>query len=741
MKKIYSHVLGFPRIGRDRSFKKVTEAFWKKDVSSQTLESMHQSIMLSNWASQKHIDFIPVLDFSPYDAVLDMSVRLGVIPSRFSHLSGWEQYFAMARGTDTFMACEMKKWFDTNYHYIVPELSSQSVFKVSPFGFESISHAKKAISTNALPVLIGPMTFLYLSKSIDHSNKWNLIDLLTEAYINLIRLMPDSEWIQLDEPIFSLELSDEQKQKALTVYQLFAKHLPSKKIMLTQYFGSIGDELDLLTQLPVSGLHVDASSYSEQIVDFSKNLKKEQILSVGIVNGRNIWKNDLNRSLDYLKSIQSHHDLIWVSSSCSLLHVPYTLQDEPALAFKDHMAFAYEKLEELHGLTQALNGDSHWISLQKQTIRSFKNEVWELTDDKVQRSVSFDERKKIQQQHLSLPDLPTTTIGSFPQDSEVREKRKQYKEGQLKEKEYQSFIEDKIQKVIQLQETLDLDVLVHGEFERNDMVEFFAEKLQGFVITQKGWVQSYGTRLVKAPIIAGDIVWEKPMTVQTIAYAQSLSKKPVKGMLTGPVTLLSWSFVREDQPRSMTAKQLAFAVKQEVMALEKEGLQVIQVDEPGLREGLPLKKKEWESYLKWAIQVFKWTVSEVSAKTQIHTHMCYAEFSDILPAILALDVDVITLEMARAGYEFLSCHYPKQIGPGSYDIHSPRIPDVSEFEASILKMLSYVPASQLWINPDCGLKTRSLPEVKAALANMVSATKKVRSQIAFQKTKEEVLKK
>jgi len=694
--------------------------------------------MRSHWASQAHIDVVPVLDFSAYDAVLDMSVRLGVIPSRFSHLSGWDQYFAMARGTKSCMACEMKKWFDTNYHYIVPELSSDSVFKASPFGFDAISDAKKALSKNALPVLIGPITFLHLSKSIDHSNKWDLIDSLTDAYIQLIQSMPESEWIQLDEPIFSLDLSDKQKENALKVYQSFAKHLPSKKIMLTQYFGFIGDELDILKQLPVAGFHLDATSYPEPLLEFSSTLKKDQVLSVGIVNGRNIWKNDLNRSFEYLKSIQGRHDLIWVSSSCSLLHVPYTLQDEPSLPFKDHMAFAYEKLEELHQLTQALNKEGSFF--EKEKIRSFKSEEWDLTDAMVQRAVSFDERKKIQQQQLSLPDLPTTTIGSFPQDSEVREKRKQYKEGTLQEKEYQSFIENKIQEVIALQETVGLDVLVHGEFERNDMVEFFAEKLQGFVITQKGWVQSYGTRLVKAPIIASDVVWEKPMTVQTIAYAQSLTKKPVKGMLTGPVTLLSWSFVREDQPRSITAKQLAFAVKQEVMALEKEGIQVIQVDEPGLREGLPLKKKEWESYLKWAVDVFKWTVSDVSSKTQIHTHMCYAEFSDVLPAILNLDVDVITLEMARAGYAFLSCHYPKQIGPGSYDIHSPRIPDISEFESSILKMLSYVPVSQLWINPDCGLKTRTLSEVKAALENMVSATKKVRNQIAFQKTKEDILK-
>ncbi|HNH51781.1 MAG TPA: 5-methyltetrahydropteroyltriglutamate--homocysteine S-methyltransferase, partial [Nitrosomonas sp.] len=705
---ITTHNLGFPRIGGKRELKFALEQYWSNRISESALLEIAAELRSQHWQYQSKINWMPVGDFSLYDHVLDASFMVGNIPERAQSLAGNEldYYFRVARGrsnadigaSSCIHAAEMTKWFDTNYHYIVPEFNHATRFCLNAHRlFEQIQQAGKQF-TQIKPVILGPVTYLWLGKSKDDSDKLNLLDDLIEVYAQLFQRLHQSgiTWVQIDEPLLVMELPDSWKHALRkTYFQLRATPL---KLLLATYFGQLQDNLQLACELPVDGLHLDALSAQDEVAKFVDWLPSHKILSLGIINGRNIWKTDLLDTLDFLEPIADRlQDRLWLAPSCSLLHVPVNLEHEQKLddEIRSWLSFAVQKLEELNLLAVALNQGRSAVAgeLQKNKLAitarqqsdrvnqaSVKARMHSANDAMGMRQSPYQQRAVMQQNRFQLPLFPTTTIGSFPQTQSIRRIRQDFKAGKISDQSYVQAMQREIDCCIQEQEALGLDVLVHGEPERNDMVEYFGEQLNGFAFTEFGWVQSYGSRCVKPPIIFGDVSRSKNITVDWIKYAQSLTKKPVKGMLTGPVTMLNWSFVRDDQPRADTCLQLALAIRDEVLALEQSGIQMIQIDEAALREGLPLRKKQWNSYLDWAIRAFRITANGVKDETQIHTHMCYSEFNDIMQAIAGMDADVITIETSRSSMELLEAfrnfQYPNEIGPGVYDIHSPNIPSV-----------------------------------------------------------------
>ena len=764
-----TNLLGFPRIGANRELKKSLEKYWHGKIHVEELKLTARKIRQENWEIQQlsGIDFIPSNDFSFYDQVLDASITYGCIPERYSEIkkdtSEIDLYFAMAKGLQKdgydVTAMEMTKWFDTNYHYIVPEFTKNQSFQLN--SIKAVDEYKEAMSLGirTKPVLISPFTFLYLGKEKEEGfHRLDLLESLLPIFYELLGQLSSAgaEYIQMDEPCLALNLTDNDRKKVKELYNSIALKFPQLKIILTNYFDCLGDNLETALQLPVHALHLDLVRCPLQLDDILESAlyTGQQILSLGVVDGRNIWRNNFDASLNLIEKAQQGvgKDKIWVASSCSFLHTPYDLDledQEESLpsSIKQWMAFSKQKLKELVVLRQLASEvpteeaaielvNNRRLFIEKRTSElihhtNTKQRVLSLTDGASQRKNNFNTRKKKQKQELNLPLFPTTTIGSFPQTQEIRGWRSKLKRKEITQQEYDEFIKLETQNTIRFQENIGLDVLVHGEFERNDMVEYFGERLNGFAFSCNGWVQSYGSRCVKPPIIYGDVHRDTPMTVKWTSYAQSLTKRPVKGMLTGPVTILQWSFVRDDQPRSMTCKQIALAISDEVMDLEKAGIKIIQIDEPAIREGLPLRQEYWNTYLNWAVQCFRVASSGVEDRTQIHTHMCYSEFNDIIRNISDMDADVITIETSRSEMElldaFVQFKYPNEIGPGVYDIHSSRVPNKMEMEELLLKATQLFPIENLWVNPDCGLKTREWPETELALANMVAVAKKIRA--------------
>ena len=758
---ILSSNLGYPRIGINRELKFALEKYWKNGISLDKLQQTADRIKTANWIVQKEmgLDFIPSNDFSFYDQVLDTTFMLGAIPQRFHQekdLEGLDLYFAMARGWQndqgkTIPAMEMTKWFNTNYHYLVPEINADTKFKLNAAKPIDAYKLAQTLNLNTRPVIIGPVTYLLLSKSEDPSfNPLTKLDEVMDLYADLFKQLREMEvkWIQLDEPFLSMDLDELGEDAYQQLFNRFNSHHGRPKVMLTTYFGDLSANRKLIAASPFEGLHIDMTNCS-QPENVLASIQEGQMVSLGLINGRNIWKNDLTMTLNTVKEIYErfHFENIVVSPSCSMLHVPQDIRMEKNLPGEVYLwlAFARQKLEELSELKKAGNRNftpTSFFSKNQGDVKS-RREITKVEAQQrkaankavsTKRQSPFAKRKASQQAVLNLPVLPTTTIGSFPQTSEVRKLRSQLQKNAISYEQYNNELEREIEKTIHFQEKIGLDVLVHGEFERNDMVQYFAEKMDGFVFTDNGWVQSFGSRCVRPPIIYGAVSRPEAMTVRWATFAQSLTDKPVKGMLTGPVTILQWSFVRDDQPRSETCRQIAFAIRAEVQDLEAAGIKVIQIDEPALREGLPLQKKDWPEYLGWAVECFQISSSGVKDETQIHTHMCYAEFNDIIEAIAMMDADVISIEASRSKMELLQAfqkfNYPNEIGPGVYDIHSPNIPDVSEIYSLIHNALEVIPAEQLWINPDCGLKTRQWAEVEPALKNMLTAVKKTRKELA-----------
>lgn len=757
------HNLGFPRIGAKRELKFALESYWKGESSRDELKMLGAQLRQRHWENQAGLDLVPVGDFSFYDQVLDASFLLGNLPERVQGFHGDEldNYFRVARGRsakglEDHSACcggvaagEMTKWFDTNYHYIVPEFTADTQFKLDASRLlEQLAEAK-AQGVKAKPVIIGPVTYLALGKAKDESNKLALLDRLLPVYVQLLDTLAKAgvEWVQIDEPILVTELDADWQQAFKTAYQQLKA--AGVKLLVATYFGQLLENAALAASLPVAGLHVDAINDRDGVDALLKLLGDEKVLSLGVINGRNIWKTDLTAVLDWVEPIAKQlGDRLWIAPSCSLLHVPVDLDSEQKLDadVKSWLAFALQKLDELRVLGKALSQGRDAVkaelaeNLAALTARrnsprvnnpAVKAAVARISAELGKRKSVYAQRASKQAEFLKLPAFPTTTIGSFPQTVEIRRARSEFKAGRLDENSYQAAMRAEIERSVREQEKLGLDVLVHGEAERNDMVEYFGEQLDGYAFSQFGWVQSYGSRCVKPPILFGDISRPQAMTVEWITYAQSLTQKPMKGMLTGPVTILNWSFVRDDQPRSASCLQLALAIREEVLDLEKAGVHVIQIDEAALREGLPLRKSQWQSYLDWAVESFRITANGVSDETQIHTHMCYSEFNDIISSIADMDADVITIETSRSDMELLEAfenfQYPNEIGPGVYDIHSPNIPTEQHIVNLMQKAAERVPAERLWVNPDCGLKTRQWAEVIPALTNMVAAAKALRA--------------
>jgi len=760
---VTTHNLGFPRIGAKRELKFALEAYWKGQSSLDALKQVGQDLRQGNWALQANLDLAPVGDFAFYDQVLDMSFTLGNLPARVQGFHGddLDNYFRVARGRSAesaeehaqccggVAAGEMTKWFDTNYHYIVPEFTATTQFKLDATRLLAQLAEAKAQQVKAKPVIIGPVTYLAIGKSKDDSDRLALLPQLLQVYTELLETLAAQgvEWVQIDEPILVTELTAEwQHAFSLAYHQLKASRV---KLLLATYFGPLADNQYLAANLPVAGLHVDAINARSEIVPLIGMLPAHKVLSVGVINGRNIWKTDLNAMLDWLEPLAERlGERLWLAPSCSLLHVPVDLDSEIKLEseVKSWLAFANQKLDELQVLATALNHGRAAVKVAlavnqvaidaRRTSKRVHNPqvkaaLATLTPQLGQRQNTYAQRAAKQAALLKLPKYPTTTIGSFPQTAEIRQARSQFKAGALDNAGYEIAMKTEIERSVREQELLGLDVLVHGEAERNDMVEYFGEQLDGYAFSQFGWVQSYGSRCVKPPILFGDISRPQAMTVQWIKYAQSLTRKPMKGMLTGPVTILNWSFVRDDQPRAVSCYQLALAIREEVLDLEKAGINVIQIDEAALREGLPLRKAQWQEYLNWAIESFRITANGVADETQIHTHMCYSEFNDIIAAIADMDADVITIETSRSDMELLDAfdnfNYPNEIGPGVYDIHSPNIPTQAHIVQLMQKAAERIPAERLWVNPDCGLKTRQWAEVLPALANMVAAANTLRA--------------
>lgn len=764
--------LGMPRIGPRRELKFALEGFWSGRLSESELQDVAAGLRAANWSRQKALGttVIPSNDFSLYDHVLDTSVMVGAIPDVY----GWRDgrvplttYFAMARGAENaeVAACahghrdhgvraqEMTKWFDTNYHYMVPEFDECQTFRLaSRKPIEEYEEARR-LGHQTRPVLLGPVTFLKLGKTKNAAlDRLSLLDALLPVYVEVLRELAarGAEWVQLDEPCLVLDLDEGSRRALQRACQAFARSVPELKIMLTTYFGSLGDNLDLALGLPVAGLHVDLDRAPELLTDLIARAPETKVLSLGIVSGRNIWRADLSRIIDALEPaiVKLGKERMQIAPSCSLLHVPIDLDLEQGLDsdVRNWLAFALQKIAELNVLGTALGrgrrqvaaalkasdaaAASRKISVKIHNV-AVKRRAASVTDAMRSRTSPFSARAAIQRSAFSLPKFPTTTIGSFPQTAEVRKARAAHARGDLSDSAYRTFLQNQTAKAVKWQEKIGLDVLVHGEFERNDMVQYFGERLAGFAFTQHGWVQSYGSRYVRPPVLFGDVFRPEPMTVEWWSYAQSLTAKPMKAMLTGPVTILNWSFVRDDIPRKEVCRQIALAIRDEVMDLEKAGARMIQIDEAALREGLPLRLSQWTAYLKWAVESFQLCSASVADATQIHTHMCYSEFNDIIDAIAAMDADVISIETSRSKMELLdafrSFRYPNEIGPGVYDIHSPRVPEIGEMMELLRLARRRLADTQLWINPDCGLKTRKWDEVKPALVNMVAAARELRA--------------
>ena len=765
-----THILGYPRIGSKRELKKACEQYWSGKILLEELLTAGRNICSQNWTIQKEagVDLIPCNDFSYYDQVLDMSLVVGAIPARYHEVvlknnnSELDLYFAMARGYQKegldITAMEMTKWFDTNYHYIVPEFYKNQQFKLSSDKiFNEFAGAKQA-GINAKPVIIGLVSYLLLGKEKEEGfDKLDLAENLLPVYTEILTKLQDqgAEWIQFDEPFLALDLSEKAKETYQYIYSEIRKRFPKLNIIVAAYFDGLKDNLTLATSLPVNVLHVDLVRNPEQLEDILNIIPESLSLSLGLVDGRNIWKNDYEKSLSFIQKAAEKigSERIFIAPSCSLLHAPCDLDFETTLnpEIKNWLAFAKQKVKEVVTLKELASGTENETILfefeeNKKAIASrktsslihndhVKQRTNAVTEKDAQRINTFKIRKEEQQKALQLPLFPTTTIGSFPQTAEVRSWRAQFKKGDLTAEQYDALLKGETQRTIRWQEEIGIDVLVHGEFERNDMVEYFGEQLEGFTFTKNGWVQSYGSRCVKPPVIFGDVSRPTPMTVYWSQYAQSQTEKWVKGMLTGPVTILQWSFVRDDQPRSETCKQIALAIRDEVVDLEKAGIRIIQIDEPAIREGLPLRKADWQNYLKWAVEAFRISASGVEDATQIHTHMCYSEFNDIIENIADMDADVITIECSRSQMELLNAFadfkYPNEIGPGVYDIHSPRVPSKEEMIELLRKAQNVIPANQLWVNPDCGLKTRHWDETEKALIAMVAAAKEASIEYAL----------
>ncbi|MEW8315049.1 MAG: 5-methyltetrahydropteroyltriglutamate--homocysteine S-methyltransferase [Candidatus Thiodiazotropha endolucinida] len=757
---VTTHHLGLPRIGTKRELKFALEAYWRGELDQRELEQTAFKIRRDNLLLQSRLDMLTVGDFSLYDQVLDSSFQFGNIPPRFRQEAGittLDDYFQVARGasnqdTPPVAAAEMTKWFDTNYHYIVPEFQHTTEFRLAIDTLLTRITETGTDPRRIKPVIIGPVTYLWLGKSKDGSDKLDLLQRLLPIYADLLTQLAAAgvEWVQIDEPILVTELSATW-QHALrnSYYQL--QNSPVK-LLLTTYFGQLRENLQLACELPVAGLHIDASRQQEEVSRIIDWLPMHKILSLGIIDGRNIWKSDLNAILAWLEPIHSRlRQRLWIAPSCSLLHVPLDLEREQKLdpEIKSWCSFGKQKLIELELIATALNRGRDSVSAelennanalltrkrsQRVIVPSVHQRMAEITPSMAQRRSPYEVRSQVQAQRLNLPPLPTTTIGSFPQTDSIRQCRRDYRNGKLTWNSYKKAMKQEIAYCIRQQEEIGLDVLVHGEAERNDMVEYFGEQLDGFAITEHAWVQSYGSRCVKPPIIYGDIERHHCMTGEWTDYAQSLTTKPLKGMLTGPVTMLNWSFVRDDQPRATTCLQLALALRDEVLDLEQAGIAIIQIDEAALREGLPLRRSEWQGYLKWATHAFGVCANGVQDSTQIHTHMCYSEFNDIIGAIAAMDADVITIETSRSDMELLEVFeafdYPNAIGPGVYDIHTPNIPSLDEMMTLMRQAMQRIPSDRLWINPDCGLKTRGWQEVVPALEAMQRAAGLLRESSA-----------
>ncbi|MFC0781101.1 5-methyltetrahydropteroyltriglutamate--homocysteine S-methyltransferase [Flavobacterium sp. HJSW_4] len=763
--------LGYPRIGSNRDLKKASELYWAGKISADELIDTGKEIRLKNWKLQAEagVDLIPSNDFSFYDQVLDLTLALGAIPTRYHELaksnSSLDLYFAMARGSQKdgqdVVAMEMTKWFDTNYHYIVPEFTKNQKFEL--FSEKIINEFKEAnaIGIKTKPVLIGPVSYLLLGKEKEEGfNRIDLIDALLPVYFEILEKLQDenAEYIQFDEPFLALNLTDKDRSAFTKVYNEINKRFPKLKIVLANYFDCFGENLETALALPVDTFHLDLVRCPLQLGDIleSGKLASNVNLSLGVVDGRNIWKNDFKKSLEIIKKATDAlgESRILIAPSCSLIHSPCDLDLETnnetlTPEIKQWLAFAKQKINEIVLLKQFASNEvkiensadykeNVLANENRKTSKLIHNNevkarVAGITTSDEQRKSAFAVRRKSQIEALKLPLFPTTTIGSFPQTAEVRSWRAKFKKGELTAPEYNDLIEKETEATIRFQEETGIDVLVHGEFERNDMVEYFGEQLAGFTFTKNGWVQSYGSRCVKPPVIYGDVSRPNPMTVKWSQFAQSLTPKWVKGMLTGPVTILQWSFVRNDQPRSETCTQIALAIRDEVVDLEKAGIKIIQIDEPAIREGLPLRKEEWAKYLDWAVKAFRISASGVNDDTQIHTHMCYSEFNDIIQNIADMDADVITIECSRSQMELLDAFanfkYPNEIGPGVYDIHSPRVPSSAEMVRLLEKASNVIPVDQLWVNPDCGLKTRHWDETKKALIEMVAAAQEMRTTI------------
>lgn len=763
--------LGFPRIGPKRELKTALEDHWSGKILAKDLLAVAASLRAQTWARQKALgaDIVPSNDFSLYDHVLDTSAMVGAVPATYGWSGervGLDTYFAMARGSQGHgeatcvhghshggqgvPAAEMTKWFDTNYHYLVPEFTADQDFKLASTKalHEYLEAKEQGLDTR--PVLLGPVSYLLLGKARDGAfDSLSLLPKLLPVYAEVLRSLAraGATWVQIDEPCLVTDLTPEARAAYARAYAMLSDVTPPIRLMLTTYFGALGDNLETALALPVHGLHLDLVRAPEQLDAVIAGARPDLVLSLGVLDGRNVWKADLNAVLDRIEPVVAAGRQVVLAPSCSLLHTPIDLERETGLdpEIRGWLAFAVQKVSELATLARALNegrgGVREALDASTAAVASRRTSS-RINDPAVQaraadrdpklarRTASFETRRRAQEGRLHLPAWPTTTIGSFPQTPEVRKARADHGKGVLDAAAYDAFLREETARTVKWQEDLGLDVLVHGEFERNDMVQYFGEQLSGFVFTKAAWVQSYGSRCVRPPIIYGDVARPAPMTVEWWRYAQSLTERPMKGMLTGPVTILNWSFVRDDQPRSETCRQIAFAIRDEVVDLETAGAPIIQIDEAALREGLPLRRADWQAYLDWAVECFRITASGVRDDTQIHTHMCYSEFNDIIQSIGALDADVISIETSRSKMELLDAfsdyRYPAGIGPGVYDIHSPRVPAVEEMTTLLKAAAAKLPADRLWVNPDCGLKTRKWPETEAALANMVAAARAAR---------------
>ncbi|MCS0613539.1 5-methyltetrahydropteroyltriglutamate--homocysteine S-methyltransferase [Massilia kyonggiensis] len=769
---IKTHILGYPRIGAQRELKFALERHWRGEIDEPALEAVAADLRARHWADQRAagLDFVSVGDFAFYDQVADHVLLFGCAPARFGFTGAetpLQQLFTLARGVATEAhgdcscghtdidgkpALEMTKWFDTNYHYLVPEFDASTRFSLAPDRLLDQVAQARALGHAVKVTLVGPLSFLWLGKAKDGADRLALLDSLLPVYCDLLARLKaaGAEWVQLDEPILGLDLPGDWSLAFERAYHLL--HGAGVPLLLATYFSPLQENLSLACKLPVAGLHVDGVRAPEELRPVADWLPEHKVLSVGIVDGRNIWRADLDACLERLRPVlERRPGAVWLAPSCSLLHVPFTLAHDTALdaELRTWLAGAREKLNELRILKQALTGGERAVAMDLAAARAalaarrasprvsrpdVAAALAALPPGADRRASPFAQRQAVQRARFDLPAFPTTTIGSFPQTPAIRAARAAWRRGELADAAYDSAMRAEIAHAVRVQEDLGLDVLVHGEAERNDMVEYFGEQLDGFAFSANGWVQSYGSRCVKPPVLYGDVARPAPMTVAWTAYAQSLTARPMKGMLTGPVTILQWSFVRDDQPRALTCAQIALAIRAEVTDLEGAGIGIVQIDEPALREGLPLRRASRDAYLDWAGRAFRIAASGVADTTQIHTHMCYAEFNDILPAIAALDADVITIETSRSDMELLAGFgafaYPNEIGPGVYDIHSPRVPATSDMVRLLRKASAVVPADRLWVNPDCGLKTRAWPETEAALRNMVAAARLLRDEAA-----------